>query len=118
MRVCRGVSPNPASTHLAGQSGGECRASRAPAVAATMLNTDPDRLVFTSGATESDNIAIRGAAKARAGSGTHLVTMPTEHKAVTGQLRALEREGFEVTWLAPSAAGVLDPADLKQRRLA
>ncbi|MDX1498679.1 MAG: aminotransferase class V-fold PLP-dependent enzyme [Woeseiaceae bacterium] len=98
---------NASSAHVAGR-----RAARhvetAAAQVAGLLGCDPGRLVWTSGATEADNLAILGAARARAGDGRHLVTMPTEHKAVTDTFRALEQEGFEVTWLAPKADGRLD----------
>ena len=81
---------------------------------AELLNTDPGRLIWTSGATESDNLAIQGAARFRAHRGRHLVTMPTEHKAVLESFRALENEGFEVTWLRPGRDGRLDVAELEQ----
>ena len=75
---------------------------------AELINADPREIVWTSGATESDNLAIRGAALARANRGRHIVTMPTEHKAVTDTFSWLEKEGFDVTWLAPGPNGFLD----------
>lgn len=80
---------------------------------ATLLNAELHEIVFTSGATESNNLAIFGAARQRAHRGRHLVTMSTEHKAVTECFAALEREGFEVTWLDPEVSGLLDPVRLK-----
>ena len=62
-----------------------------------LVNCEPERLVWTSGATESDNLAIAGAARYRERRGRHLITMPTEHKAVTDMFRELERDGFDVT---------------------
>jgi len=75
---------------------------------AGLLGSTPRELIWTSGATESDNMAIIGAARFRANRGKHLITMPVEHKAVTDTFEVLEREGYEVSWLAPSADGTLD----------
>jgi cysteine desulfurase len=75
---------------------------------AELVQTSPDSLIWTSGATESNNLAIQGTARARAHRGKHLVTMPTEHKAVVDTFIALEKEGFEVSWLKPNANGVLE----------
>jgi cysteine desulfurase len=98
---------NPSSTHFAGRESVEYIANAAQQLAG-LLNTDPQRLIWTSGATESDNLAILGAAHYRQERGRHLITMRTEHKAVTDPFSALEREGFEVTWLDPELNGVLD----------
>jgi cysteine desulfurase len=98
---------NPSSTHFAGRESVEYIANAARQLAG-LLNTDPQRLIWTSGATESDNLAILGAAHYRQERGRHLITMRTEHKAVTDPFSALEREGFEVTWLDPELNGVLD----------
>lgn len=73
-----------------------------------LLGAGAERFVWTSGATESNNLAIIGAARHRQHRGQHLVTMLTEHKAVTDVFRALQREGFEVSWLRPGPNGVLD----------
>ena len=76
MLACSGVGgtfANPASVHVAGRAAARA-VQHARQQLADLLNTDPDRLIFTSGATESDNLAIRGAAEARAGRGRHLVT--------------------------------------------
>ena len=102
-----GLLANPASIHIAGRKS-EAMVADARASLAVLLNTSPDRLVWTSGATESNNLAIRGTATARAHRGRHLVTMPTEHKAVSDTFKALERDGFEVTWLPPGPDGYLD----------
>ena len=98
---------NPSSTHSAGRYSVE-KIAAAAGQAAALLHTEPDRLVWTSGATESDNLAILGAARYRANRGKHLITMRTEHKAVTDPFSALQKQGFEVTWLEPQADGVLD----------
>src|SRR5579859_2520134 len=80
----------------------------ARAEVAKLVNCDPKEIVWTSGATESDNLAIKGAAHFYKAKGKHLVTMKTEHKAVLDTMRELEREGFEVTYLDPEPNGLLD----------
>ena len=99
---------NPSSTHADGVRAQQIIAAAAVQVA-TLLNTTAERLIWTSGATESDNLAIAGGARNRAHKGRHLVTMKTEHKAVTDVFEMLEGEGFEVTWVEPQANGVIDP---------
>ncbi|GAM55946.1 cysteine desulfurase, iscS subfamily [Vibrio ishigakensis] len=80
---------------------------------ADLLNADPREIVFTSGATESDNLAIKGAANFYSKKGKHIITSKTEHKAVLDPCRQLEREGFEVTYLEPEANGIIDLNKLK-----
>ncbi|MCL9783936.1 IscS subfamily cysteine desulfurase [Vibrio sp. S4M6] len=75
---------------------------------AELLNADPREIVFTSGATESDNLAIKGAAHFYGKKGKHIITCKTEHKAVLDPCRQLEREGFEVTYLEPESNGIID----------
>ena len=75
---------------------------------AALVNCDPKEIVWTSGATESDNLAIKGAAQFYKTKGKHLITMKIEHKAVIDTLRDLERQGFEVTYLDPEPSGLLD----------
>jgi cysteine desulfurase len=75
---------------------------------ADLVNADPREIVFTSGATESNNLAIKGAAQFYHKKGKHLITLRTEHKAVLDTMRALEREGFEVTYMDVEANGLLD----------
>ena len=77
-------------------------------VAAAMNAPDRD-VIFTSGATESDNLAVLGAARLLKEKGRHIVTGTTEHRAVLDAFRALEREGFEVAWLGPDRAGRFEP---------
>ena len=74
---------------------------------AMLVNADPKEIVWTSGATESNNLAIAGAARFHQGKGKHLISMTTEHKAVLDTLRNLEREGFAVTYLDPEPNGLL-----------
>ena len=75
---------------------------------AKLVNCDPKEIIWTSGATESDNLAIKGAANFYKGKGKHLITMKTEHKAVLDTMRELERQGFEVTYLDPKPDGLVD----------
>ena len=103
-----GEHGNPSSTHRLGRRA-TAHIARAAAQLGALLNVDPARLTWTSGATESDNLAIIGVARQRHHRGRHLITMRTEHKAVTDAFKRLEREGFEVTWLDPARDGRLDP---------
>ncbi|MEE9325716.1 MAG: IscS subfamily cysteine desulfurase [Cocleimonas sp.] len=80
---------------------------------ADLINADSREIVWTSGATESDNLAIKGAAHFNVRKGKHIITMKTEHKAVLDTCRQLEREGFEVTYLDPQDNGLLDINVLK-----
>jgi cysteine desulfurase len=75
---------------------------------AKLVNCDAREIIWTSGATESDNLALKGAAHFYKAKGRHLITMKTEHKAVLDTMRELEREGFEVTYLDPEPDGLLD----------
>ncbi|PYV05501.1 MAG: IscS subfamily cysteine desulfurase [Acidobacteria bacterium] len=81
---------------------------------AKLINASPQEIVFTSGATESDNLAIKGAAWAHRGRGNHIVTLPTEHKAVLDAAKRLEQEGFSVTCARVGADGLVDPDDVKR----
>lgn len=103
---------NASSGHAIGRRSAEL-VERAATQLADLVNCDPARLFWTSGATESDNLAIAGAARYRERRGKHLITMPTEHKAVTDMFGQLEKEGFEVTWLKPRPDGRADLAELE-----
>ena len=99
---------NPASrSHSFGWEA-EQAVENARAEVARLVNADSKEIVWTSGATESDNLAIKGAANFYKTKGKHLVTMKTEHKAVLDTMRELERQGFEVTYLDPQPDGLLD----------
>lgn len=80
---------------------------------AELVSADPREIVFTSGATESDNLAIKGAAHFYNKKGKHVITCKTEHKAVLDPCRQLEREGYEVTYLEPESNGLIDLAKLR-----
>ena len=99
---------NPASSSHA--FGHEARAAVETArdEVAQLIGADPREIVWTSGATESDHLAIKGAALAARSKGRHLITVQTEHKAVLDTMRELERQGFEVTALAPEPSGLVD----------
>jgi cysteine desulfurase len=99
---------NPASrSHAFGWEAEEA-VERARAEVAGLVGADPKEIIWTSGATESDNLALKGAAHFYRGKGKHLISVKTEHKAVLDTLRELEREGFEVTYLSPRPDGLLD----------
>ena len=80
---------------------------------AALVNADPKEIVWTSGATEANNLAIKGAANFYQGKGKHLITLKTEHKAVLDTMRELERQGFEVTYLDVLPNGLVDMAALE-----
>ncbi|MFW0052884.1 MAG: aminotransferase class V-fold PLP-dependent enzyme, partial [Arsenophonus endosymbiont of Dermacentor nuttalli] len=80
---------------------------------AELVNADPREIVFTSGATESDNLAVKGIANFYQKKGKHIITSKTEHKAVLDTCRQLEREGFAVTYLAPQKNGFIDLHELE-----
>ncbi|NIF01519.1 IscS subfamily cysteine desulfurase [Pantoea sp. Acro-805] len=80
---------------------------------AELVNADPREIVFTSGATEADNLAIKGAAQFHQARGKHVITSQTEHKAVLDSCQQLEREGFDVTYLQPGSDGIVTPAMLE-----
>ena len=98
---------NPSSTHAAGRAVNDVIDGAAGQLAG-LLNTEPSKLVWTSGATESDNLAIAGAARFRSNRGKRLITMRTEHKAVIDVFEMLEKEGFDITWLEAGEHGLLD----------
>ena len=105
-----GVFGNPASrSHPFGWAAEEAIEDARTQVAA-LINADAKEIVWTSGATESDNLAIKGAAHFNERRGKHIITVKTEHKAVLDTCRQLEREGFEVTYLDPEPNGLLDLA--------
>lgn len=101
---------NPSSAaHLPGQVAASV-VERARAELAAELGCEAEEVVFTSGATEANNLALRGVALAHADRGRHLITSKIEHKAVLDCCGSLEREGFEVTYLSPNARGWVEPA--------
>ena len=99
---------NPASRSHAYGWQAEAAVETARAQVAELVGADPREIIWTSGATESDNLAIKGAAHFHRAKGNHLITLATEHKAVLDTMRELEREGFQVTYLKPQPNGLLD----------
>jgi cysteine desulfurase len=118
-KMCSYLTPdgqfgNPASRSHAFGWDAEAAVEEARGNVAALLNADPKEIVWTSGATESDNLAIKGAAHFYKQKGRHIVTVKTEHKAVLDSCRQLEREGFEVTYLDPEPNGLLDLNKFRQ----
>ncbi|WIO75239.1 IscS subfamily cysteine desulfurase [Porticoccaceae bacterium LTM1] len=104
-----GVYGNPASrSHAFGWQAEEL-VEDARRQVADLINADPREIVWTSGATESDNLAIKGCAQFNQRRGKHIITSKIEHKAVLDTCRQLEREGYEVTYLEPNAEGIIEP---------
>jgi cysteine desulfurase len=104
----QGQFGNPASrSHEFGWKA-EAAVEQARKDVAQLINANPKDIIWTSGATESDNLAIKGAAHFYQKKGKHIVTLKTEHKAVLDSCRQLEREGFEVTYMDPEPSGLLD----------
>jgi cysteine desulfurase len=99
---------NPASRSHAWGWEAEAAVEQAREQVAALINADPREIVWTSGATESNNLAIKGAAHFYQGRGKHLITVKTEHKAVLDPMRELERQGFEVTYLDVKEDGLVD----------
>ena len=104
---------NPASRSHAWGWEAEEAVEKARADVAALIGADPREIVWTSGATESNNLAIKGAAHFYQSKGKHLITVKTEHKAVLDTMRELERQGFDVTYLDVQADGLIDMEVLK-----
>ena len=104
---------NPASRSHAWGWEAEEAVEKGRGYVAELINADPREIVWTSGATESINLALKGAAQFYKGKGKHLITVKTEHKAVLDTMRELERQGFEVTYLDVEENGLLDLAKFK-----
>jgi cysteine desulfurase len=100
------------STHRFGHRAA-ARVDKARAAVAALLSAEPDEIIFTSGATESNNLAVLGIARANADRGRHIVTSRTEHKAVLDPCKRLEKEGFSVTYLTPDRSGRIDPEAIR-----
>ena len=104
---------NPASrSHSYGWEA-EAAVEEAREQVAALVNADPKEIVWTSGATESNNLAIKGAANFYAGKGKHIITVKTEHKAVLDTVREMERQGFSATYLDVQENGLIDLEVLK-----
>src|ERR1700709_1835497 len=104
---------NPASRSHAWGWEAEAAVEKAREQVAALVNADPREIIWTSGATESINLALKGAAQFYKTRGKHLITVKTEHKAVLDTTRDLERQGFEVTYLDVEEDGLVDLAKLE-----
>ena len=104
---------NPSSTHYFGQRVNE-KVKKAREQIAHFINAEPNELIFTSGATEAINMAIKGVAESYSNKGKHIITVSTEHKAVLDTCKDLERKGFEVTYLPVQSNGIIDLAELEK----
>ena len=104
---------NPASRSHAWGWEAEEAVEKARAQVADLIGADPREIVWTSGATESINLALKGAAQFYKGKGKHLITLKTEHKAVLDTMRELERQGFDVTYLDVQEDGLVNMDALK-----
>lgn len=81
---------------------------------ASLINAKPEEIIFTSGATESDNMALKGIAWAYRDKGHHIITTTTEHKAILDTCHALEQQGFEITYIPVDSMGLVDPEDIRR----
>ena len=104
---------NPSSAHHFGQSVNK-KVNQAREQIAELINAESNELIFTSGATEAINIAIKGVAESYFGNGKHILTVSTEHKAVLDTFKDLEQKGFEITYLPVQKNGLVDLDELKQ----
>ncbi len=108
-----GAHGNPSSGHAFGTRA-RAMVEKARQQVAAAIGARPECIIWTSGATESDNLAILGVARFHADRGRHVVTSRTEHKAVIDAFKQLEKEGFEVTWLKPGADGIVRPEQVSE----
>ncbi|HKT32494.1 MAG TPA: IscS subfamily cysteine desulfurase [Gammaproteobacteria bacterium] len=111
--TCEGLFANPASAHAPGRKA-RGAVEQARVQVAALVNAEPGEIIFTSGATESDNLAIKGVAHFYSDRGRHVVTSRIEHKAVLDTCKQLERDGFEVTYIKPDADGLVEPQAVAQ----
>lgn len=102
-----GVFGNPASQHIFGEAALSA-VNHAREQVANFLHAEPSEIIWTSGATESNNLALKGAAQLYQRKGKHIVTLKTEHKAVLDTCMHLEKQGYRVTYLNPQASGLVD----------
>lgn len=105
--TAEGTFGNPASTHAFGSMAKEA-VEAARAQVADLIGAQPAEIIWTSGATEANNLALKGAAQLYKAKGKHIVTLKTEHPSVLDCCQQLEKEGFQVTYLAPEANGLVD----------
>ncbi len=117
MATCLGIDGcfgNPASSSHSYGTAAKQLVESARAQVASLIHADPKEIIWTSGATESDNLAIIGIATKHKQKGKHIITVQTEHKAVLDTCHYLETQGFEVTYLKPKADGLIDLNEFQQ----
>ncbi len=107
------VFGNPSSLHYFGRQAGEALEKSRKRIAA-LINAGSDEIIFTSGGTESDNLALKGAAFANSKKGTHIITTAIEHHAVFETCKFLEACGFNITYAGTDSSGIVDPDDIKK----
>jgi cysteine desulfurase len=107
------VSGNPSGVHAEGREARKA-VERARRQVAAAVGAESREILFTSGGSESDNLAIRGAAAAMRKKGNHLITSPIEHPAVLNTCRALERQGFRITYLKPDRTGMITAGQVRE----
>ena len=107
------IFANPSSVHTPGQRA-RAAVEKTRSSAAALLGAAAEEIIFTSGGTESNNLAVKGLAAARRHLGDHIITSAIEHHAVLRPCETLEREGFQITRLNVDSAGLLDPSDVKK----
>jgi len=115
MATCLGIDgdfANPSATGHALGRRARARVEQAREEVASLVGARPAQVIWTSGATEADNLALLGAARFYRSRGQHIVTARTEHPAVLDACRQLEREGFAVTYLVPGSDGIVEPAQV------
>ena len=116
MSTCLGIDGDFANASATGHAPGRrarARIEQAREEVATLVGAQPAQVIWTSGATEADNLAVLGAARFYRSRGRHVVTSRTEHPAVLDACRQLEREGLEVTYLLPGSDGIVEPAQVE-----
>ena len=109
-----GAHGNPSSVNHAHGRRARALVEKARAQVAAAIGARPECIVWTSGATESNNLAVLGLARFHDQGRRHIVSSRTEHKAVIDPLKQLEREGFEVTWLKPDSDGIIEPGQVSE----
>jgi len=116
MRDClagdAGIGNSSSTTHHFGKLAADLIEQSRDQIAA-LIGADPREVIFTSGATESDNLSILGMARGRGDLGRHLITSRTEHKAVLDPCKYLQKRGWQVTWLEPQSDGLIDPVAVR-----
>src|SRR5436190_14939806 len=104
---------NPSSIHWFGQKA-KAVLDDARTQVARLLHAETSEIVFVSGGTEADNLAIRGIAESQKAKGRHIITSKIEHHAVLHTCKDLEKQGWEITWIGVSSAGLVDPEDVRR----